>query len=208
MAAKSIFDRYFYTGSPVSIDEFSYEFTGVGVAELGSGFYFINSQAEATSYCKPRESNRQLFGADLNPTLHRVKLALHNPLDCKTIRALSVHEVKELIIRSPTFMEGLEGFGEVQREGLNKVLGRAAQSYAGHDDCPLIQTLNDLSSEFYGREIKVLNTALRDVLGYDGVFRKVDSKIWIVAAWFPEQIQIISRTKVISHDHESTGPAR
>lgn len=68
--------------------------------------------------------------------------------------------------------------------------------------------LNSLSHDFYDEEIEAFNTVAREVLGYDGVVRKVDSKTVIAVAWFPEQIEIVSRTKMSSMDNESEGPRR
>lgn len=72
MATQSIFDRFFYHGSPVSIDKFSYEFTGKGTDELGSGFSFVNRRAEAIQFCELRESSRRVLASADNPTIHKV----------------------------------------------------------------------------------------------------------------------------------------
>lgn len=207
MATASIFDRFFYHGSPVSIDKFSYEFTGKGTDELGSGFNFVNRLAEAIQFCELRESSRRVLASADNPTIHKVKLNILNPLDSKAVRALSIHEVAQLITRAPNYLEHLEGFGDVEREGLKKVLGRAIPGFVGNEG-PLLQVLNSLSHDFYDDEVEAFNTVAREVLGYDGVIRKVDSKIVIAVAWFPDQIEIVSRTKLSSLDNESEGLGR
>jgi hypothetical protein len=208
MATTSIFDQFFYHGSPVSIDKFSYEFTGRGTDELGSGFNFVNRRSAAIPFCDLRESGRRVLTEENNPTIHQVKLNIRNPLGSKTVRALSMHEVEQLLTRAPNYLEHLEDFGDIEREGLGKALERAIAGFSGKDKGPLLQVLNDLSSDFYDDEIEAFNTVAQDVLGYDGVIRKVDSKTVIAVAWFPEQIELVSRTKISSMDNESEGPSR
>jgi hypothetical protein len=208
MASKSIFDRYFYHGSPVCIEEFSYEFTGNGTDELGSGFYFVNVRNEAIRHTEIVESNGKTIQVASNPTLHKVKLSPQNPMSSTTIRALNEREVEQIITRSPIYQERLEDFGDVGRLGIKKVLKDAVRGFAGNDCGPLILTLNDLSGDFYGKNIEAFNQAAREVLGYDGVYRQYEPNAWIVCAWFPEHIDIVSRIKVNSPDNTPTGPGR
>jgi hypothetical protein len=208
MASKSIFDRYFYHGSPVCIEKFSYEFTGNGTDELGSGFYFVNVREKAIRHTEINESNGKTIQVASAPTLHKVKLSPQNPISSTAIRALTEYEVEQLITSSPIYKERLEDFGDVEQLGVKKVLKDAVRGFAGNDEAPLILTLNDLSGDFYGKDVETFNRAARTVLGYDGVFREYAPNAWIVCAWFPEQIDIVSRIKVNSPENTPTGPGR
>lgn len=205
MAAKSIFDRFFYHGGPTSIEKFDFAFTNQGTDQNGSGFYFITDRTVANGYCEVRESNKQVNGNAGTPTLHKVRLKILNPLPESKIQPLRYHQVRTLLLKSPMIDEALEGFGEMAREGKEKLLNQAIANLVDNDESTLIKTLNTLSYDFFGDHIEAFNLAVKEVLGYDGVIAK-NGKDWTAVAWFPDQIEIVSRTPKIQRTHEDEGP--
>lgn len=193
MSGKPIFERFFYHGSPCSIDKFSYEFAGKGTDQMGSGFYFTTERKEAEKYCVLKRHNSAFLEAADNPTLHKVKLRISNPLLSTTIEPLRTCRVKALMNRSPNLSERLADYGDPDFEGLDKLMSYAAESMTGHDESPLIMTLNMIATDFFGDHISEFNAAVRDILGYDGLIADAGNKHWIAVAWFPEQIEIVSR---------------
>lgn len=193
MTNNEIFDRYFYHGSPCSIDTFSYKFLGHGMDHNGSGFYFITQFKEAKNYCEFKRHHEKLITDASQPTIHKVKLAISNPLLNTTIEPLSKTQVKAIMRRSPVLEQRIVDYGEPESEGLENVINYAAESMIGHDDSPLILTLNMLSTDFFGDHIEEFNCAIRDILGYDGLLAQAEDKHWIAVAWFPDQIKIVQR---------------
>ncbi|MBI6882439.1 hypothetical protein [Pseudomonas putida] len=193
MKSKTPLELNFYHGSPCRIEKFSFEFTGRAINYHGSGFYFTTSVKDARVYCEPREGSQKITFTNLNPTIHKVKLSIANPLSDKHIQPLTLEQVKAIARRSPKLEEALEDFDDVGRFGLEKVLNTAAKGFVGHDDMTLLMNLNSLSNDLFGPYIEAFNHAVKDVLGYDGLLAKVKNS-WVAVAWFPEQIEILSRT--------------
>jgi hypothetical protein len=202
---QAILNRFFYHGGPCRIDRFSYEFTGKGDDRFGSGFYFITNRLEANRYCYRADSERRFKVEGDQPTLHKVKISMKNPMLDTTIRGLTELEVGAIIMRSPIFIERLADYGEIEFEGLDTVIGYATSAMANDDKEPLINTLNVLSSDFFGEHIEAFNTAVKKVLGYDGLLAKAAGKDWFAIAWFPEQIEIVETIayRPRSHDNDN-----
>lgn len=192
MTGTSVFERYFYHGSPCSIDTFSFKFTGQANAQNGSGFYFITSLKEARVYCENRESSKFSFD-EIKPTIHKVKLKIGNPLQASTVQPLTVEEVKALMHKAPDLLAQLADYGDVDLDGLDAVMSYAAEMIAGNDEDPLIHSLNMIATDFFGQHTEAFNHAVKDLLGYDGLIARAEDNDWFAVAWFPEQIQIVER---------------
>lgn len=202
MAGKSVFERFFYHGSPCSIDNFSYRFMGHGSDQNGSGFYFITQRKEAETYCELKNHHQSFLSDANNPTIHQVKLDIKKPLLSTTIEPLSEAQVKAIMRRSPILESRMVDYGEPEFDGLENVISYAAEPMTGHDDSPLILTLNMISADFYGNHIEGFNCAVRDILGYDGLLAEAEDKHWIAVAWFPDQIQIVKRIPYHAPSHD------
>ena len=192
MTANSVFERYFYHGRPCSIDKFSFKFTGKANAQNGSGFYFITSMKEARVYCENRESSKFSFD-EIQPTIHKVKLSMENPLLASAIQPLTVDQVKLLMHKAPDLLLHLADYGDVDLDGLDAVMSYAAEMIAENDDDPLIHSLNMIATDFFGQHTEAFNNGVKELLGYDGVIAKAEDNDWFAVAWFPEQIQIVER---------------
>ncbi len=190
----SIKNRFFYHGSPCRIDSFSYEFIGHGKDQYGSGFYFTSCRTSASGYAVRNEVSDRLFKGNATPTLHKVKLSIENPLDTKHKQSLSSAQVRTIIERAPSLLDRLSESYDVEYEGYENVLRKVIEIYSDNDESTLLEQLNMLSNDFYGLDIKEFNECIRDVLGYDSVVDHYGKEI-IVAAWFPEQIQIVSKMR-------------
>lgn len=209
MVVKPVFERFFYHGSPCSIDKFSYKFVGRGMDYNGSGFYFITKRKEAENYCGLKDHNSKFLEDANQPTLHKVKLSINKPLLNTVIEPLSLAQVKALMRQSPNLEARLVDYGEPEHEGLETVMNYAAASMTGHDDSPLILTLNMIATDFFGDHIEEFNTAVKGILGYDGLLANAGDNHWVAVAWFPDQIQIVQRipyTEPSLHDDEGATP--
>jgi len=197
-------NKFFYHGAPCAIEKFDYAFTSQGDDYYGSGFYFTSSKRVAIGFCCENDVSKS-HGIAFTPTLHKAKLEINNPLPLHHVQTLSLSEARDLIARAPGIEEKLNDFWEVEYEGgVDKVLIKAAKIYSGIDD-DLIKTLTKLSINFYGEHTEAFNTAVRDVLGYDGLIEVVEHET-LVVAWFPEQINIVSRVNPTLERDESLEP--
>ncbi len=193
-----------YHGSGTSIDRFKYELTGLGNDQLGSGFYFTTDSNEAKGYTtshsgRTTEDEEKPGGQD-NPTLHGVYLNIRNPLDEGKIGNLTPKQALQIIELSPDLENALSNFGDVSYEGENVILQKAAKAYAG-TRVNILKQLFMLSNDFFRGQTKAFNKAVQAVLGYDGVYENYGQKThWV--AWFPEQIQVVSRKSTFDEEGE------
>lgn len=196
-------DMFFYHGSPCEISEFSFKFMGHGNDQLGSGFYFTSVRKDAVGYTEPNEVSSKHLDAEHSPTVHKVKLTFANPLDSKHVQSLTKSQVRAIIERAPNLMETLTNFDDVQTYGYEKVIRPVIDIFAGNNETPLLQTLNLISNDFFRESIKEFNEAVRDILGYDSVIER-QGKSYCAVAWFPEQVEIISRTKHVKLEADTS----
>lgn len=198
--------RFFYHGAPCSIDTFDFKFTGHGTDQHGAGFYFISDRNAASAFCDENEVTRRA-GLSSSPTIHKVKLSIENPLDTSKIGGLTFAQAKAIISRVPNVEEKMWDFYDLGSMSLDAALNDAARMCSQFHDGELIRRINALSYTFYGNEnIRELNHALKDVLGYDGVIHKEDKDV-IMVAWFPDQIEIVQRIKYKDLSLEDEGPS-
>lgn len=183
-----------YHGSGCSIELFDYAFTSIGNDQNGSGFYFTSSLEEAIAYTKNRiEDDLVKPGGESSPTVHVATLRFLRLLDCREALSISAAQVRQILTYAPDLDDRLQDWGEVDYEGRALVLSRAINSYKHkRSDGPVIKTLFKISNDFFGRDTRAFNEAVRDVLGIDGVMERHEDKIHYVA-FFPDQIRMLER---------------
>ncbi len=179
-----------FHGSGAFIRQFMYEFTGQGVDQLGSGFYFTTDRDEAVSYTTRRgQQDLPKLGGEDAPTVVEAYLDIRNPLDASTTGSITVKQVQKFIELAPeeSRREGLENWGIEGDKPSTKVLNAYAFT-----DANIVRELFKIGNDFYGRNTEAFNRAIKQVLGYDGVVQdfRVDGvrKLHYVA-FFPEQIK-------------------
>lgn len=179
-----------YHGSGAFIRQFMYEFTGQGVDQLGSGFYFTTDRPEAESYMTRRRDGETVkIGGESQPTVVEAYLDIRNPLRADKVGSITREQVRKFIAAAPeeTRREGLENWGIDGDVPSAKVL----DAYA-FKDANIVRELFKIGNDFYGRNTEAFNRAIKDVLGYDGVvqdFRADGVKKLHYVAFFPEQIK-------------------
>ncbi|MFY3549356.1 hypothetical protein [Achromobacter insolitus] len=185
-----------YHRSGTSISKFCYSFTNQGRDALGSGFYFSDDLQQALSYTSATQEDLPKLGGFDNPTVHVADLTFERLLDWEEELPITLRQVFALIGRAPGLEDALQNWGDVDYEGREKVLARAADAYVhGKGDGPTLKTLNKIANDFYPSDVAQFNEALRDVLGIDGVCYRMPEFVHYVA-FFPTQISILQRLTV------------
>lgn len=176
-----------YHGSPADFNEFSLKYLGTNGTNEGYGFYFTDSKRIAEGYSKGEgNSNGRLFETYLD---------IKKPLSDTEV-TISRAQFKKLLIELNNQVDAdgekldiLSNYGDVEWEGLNKVLNYAIElEYDGNDnDVDIISSLVNSSGN-----LETVYRVLREVTGYDGIIVKEaewggDQTIYI--AFHPEQIK-------------------
>ncbi len=195
-----------YHGTGADIQHFSYDFTGHGNDQLGSGFYFTDLPDTASDYTT-RQLNDQPKPGGEQPNVVQAYLALKNPIIVgETHSTFTAVQIQKILSVAPDLETKLNDFGDVEAEGKNKVLRDAVKLYmdAQEPEKPL-HLLNMLANDFYREDVKAFNEAVKNVTGYDGVISPVgatDETHYV--AWFPSQIR--SAISGLSFEKEASGP--
>ncbi|MGY6271875.1 hypothetical protein ACXIUT_19460 [Achromobacter denitrificans] len=185
-----------YHGSGTSISDFCYSFTNQGRDQLGSGFYFSDDLQQALSYTSATQDDLPKLGGSDKPTVHVADLTFERLLDWEEELPINLRQVLALLKRAPGLEDALQNWGDVDYEGREKVLARAADAYVhGKGDGPTLKTINKIANDFYPSDVAQFNEALRDVLGIDGVCYRMPEFVHYVA-FFPTQIAILQRLTV------------
>ena len=178
-----------YHGSPTDFNEFSLKYLGTNGTNEGYGFYFTDTKRIAEGYSKGEgNSNGRLFETYLD---------IKKPLSDTEV-TISRAQFKKLLIELNNQVDAdgekldiLSNYGDVEWEGLNKVLNYAIElEYDGNDnDVDIISSLVNSSGN-----LETVYRVLREVTGYDGIIVKEaewggDQTIYI--AFHPEQIKNI-----------------
>ncbi|WOF82102.1 hypothetical protein P5704_025220 (plasmid) [Pseudomonas sp. FeN3W] len=197
MNTKINFEKhYFYHGSPFRIEKFCLSFCGKGNDQIGSGIYCASKKSIAIGYCEADQRKLSTFSnTPVSPTLHKLKLNIKNPLEVTSIVPLGYDVVRQIICGSPALEDALSNFGDIEWEGLDKVMNRACSGYVKQHEVPLISILHMLANDFFDGEVAAFNNTIRDNLGYDSVIEYYENEA-IICVWFPEDIEIISRINV------------
>lgn len=180
-----------YHGSPASFNEFSLKYLGTNGTNEGYGFYFTDSKRIAEGYSKGREGQQN----GESGKLFEVYLDIKKPLSDTKV-TMSRNQFKKLLIELNNRVDAdgerldiLSNYGDVEWEGLNKVLNYAMEiEYDGSDsDVNMVHSLINGCGD-----MKAVFEELRKVTGYDGII--VNEATWggdqtIYIAFHPEQIK-------------------
>lgn len=179
-----------YHGSGNRIEEFSYEFTGKGNDQVGSGFYFTTDETEARGY-----AHDQKDGFDTpNPTVHACYLCIKKPLDSEAIGSVSYDKIRRMIAVSPKLDDTLWNWGDLGSESKQSIIARAAENYV-IDKENIVRGLFNLANDFYDGEVKKFNRQVYFFLGYDGVVVNHPNGTTHYMAFFPSQIKSVDAVK-------------
>lgn len=188
---------YHGTGNLENLASFDPALTGKGTDQLGSGFYFTTDPDEASGYANAITQNAPLgankLGGQESPGVVAAHLAIKKPLVVKghnlndTNVKLQHHQALALIKRAPNIEHPdespLNDWVDTSRTGITpKVLHDVAQHYTG-------PSLVSLGHDFFHDDPTAFRTAIRDVLGYDGVMQDFGGGRKHYVAWFPEQVK-------------------
>lgn len=199
--------RHYYHGSPVRIEVFDIAYVNKSdQAVLGAGFYFTSDPDDAMGYVGDTDK-ACVQGVAIEPTLHRVKLDVKNPLVLGVTGPLSQMQVEAIVRQLPsdTLEDRLWDRLDVGSMGVERALRQACSTYAG-DEVTLSYRLFQLANDFFDDHIDILNRAVMEVLGFDGIITKNKSGVVHVCAWFPEQVRIVSRTPAREYRPDSPCP--
>jgi hypothetical protein len=189
---------YHGTGNLEGMKSFDPALTGQGLDQLGSGFYFTTNAEEASGYStkvtQQAGPGAQKLGGDSSPGVVAAYLSIKNPLKIKgsSLRDadidISSDQAFEILKNSPDIknMESTPLWNWIDLSGSDEItddmIMDVAQNYTG-------SSLISLENDFFRDGATEFRTAIRDVLGYDGVVMEFENGTKHFVAWFPEQIK-------------------
>lgn len=187
-----------YHGTGTKIEEFSFDFTGQGNDQVGSGFYFTTSEDQAKGYSTRTIDDKPKLGGQDSPNVVEVYLSIQNPLDSNEVGSVSEDQVREILKYAPQdhLEDALWDWGDLSSESKETVLESAIPSYVIDED-NIVRGLFSLANDMFGNSaegVRLFNTAVKEVLGYDGVrayYPDADNIVHYVA-FFPEQIKSVN----------------
>ena len=180
-----------YHGSPADFNTFSLDYLGTNGTAEGYGFYFTDKKSIAENYSKGREGQQN----GETGKLFEVYLDIKKPLsDTEVTMTRSQFKKFLTTLNNQVDADGerldvLSNYGDVEWEGLNKVLNYAMEiEYDGSDsDVNLVHSIINGCGD-----MKTVFRVLRETIGYDGII--VEDATWgddqkIYLAFHPEQIK-------------------
>lgn len=180
-----------YHGSPADFNTFSLKHMGTNGTAEGYGFYFTDKKHIAENYTRGREGQQTGDPGKL----FEVYLDIKKPLSDTEVTMSRAQFRKFLIeLNNQVDSDGdpldvLSNYGDVEWEGLNKVINYAMEiEYDGSDN-----DVNLVSSIINGTgNMETVLDVLRKTTGYDGII--VNEASWggdqtIYLAFHPEQIK-------------------
>ena len=180
-----------YHGSPADFNTFSLKHMGTNGTAEGYGFYFTDKRSIAEGYTRGREGQQ----TGDSGKLFEVYLDIKKPLSDTEVTMSRAQFRKFLIeLNNQVDADGdpldvLSNYGDVEWEGLNKVINYAMEvEYDGSDN-----DVNLVSSIINGTgNMEAVLDVLRKTTGYDGII--VNEASWggdqtIYLAFHPEQIK-------------------
>lgn len=207
-----------FHGTGTVITEFDPAYTAQGDDQYGSGFYFTLSRTLAESYTattvqdETGKDMEKLGGCDA-PNVVEAYLNLVNPIIVDGARyanlghvVVTADEAYRMLLHQPDLylpQSGSEDFvvnplgdyfddywtkEQFTEEEYRHFIRRLADQYYAGTNLRLL----DIFLGSHGTEFR---TAVREVLGYDGVMVKFDNGSWHAIAWFPNQIKAISNSE-------------
>ena len=190
-----------YHGSPADFNTFSLEYLGTNGTAEGYGFYFTDKKSIAENYSRGREGQQngqpgKLFEVylDIKKPLSDTEVTMTRAQFKKFLTALN-----KQVDADGEPLDVLSNYGDVEWEGLNKVLNYAMEiEYDGSDS-----DVNMVHSIINGTgNMKVVFDVLRKTVGYDGII--VNEASWggdqtIYIAFHPEQIKNVDNLNPTSY---------
>lgn len=176
-----------YHGSPYAFEEFNYKHRGMNGSSEGYGFYFSDDINIAEGYSKNTGN------------IYKTYVNIEKPLSNKSY-TISKAELKKLLIAiDKSDMADVESghwflsdYGDIQREGLQRVLNVATDLIydSSTNDVDMISSIINTSSP------DRVYRALKQTLGYDGIITKWDAndargEVNIYIPFLPEQIKSV-----------------
>lgn len=174
----------FYHGTNADIEKFSHDYVGKGNDQFGSGFYFSNVPDVASGYATGHDSG--------TPNVLPVHLKVENPIDHADTKPLKRQHIEQLIKSSPDLEDSLTNYGDVDYEGMSKVLKRAVDAYT---ELPKFDAMVALHGDFYGGETPRFLQNFTKITGHDGVVHESKPGEYIVNVFHPHQIKSVYNTK-------------
>ncbi len=171
-----------FHGSNETFDKFDYAKIGQNGRAEGAGFYFTVNEKIARGY---------------GDAVKEVYLAIKKPLDYDApgFKRLELRKILkqsaelEAARYDQSIGDGfLSNFGDVNYEGLSKVIAKAVDAIASDDKA--IDQLGGLVGG--GMDVEIVNTAVRNVTGFDGIKSKGfgnEGGDDIYVAFFPDQVR-------------------
>ena len=180
-----------YHGSPADFNTFSLDYLGTNGTAEGYGFYFTDKKSIADRYSKGHEGQQngesgKLFEVylDIKKPLSDTEVTMTRAQFKKFLTELNNH-----VDEDGERLDVLSNYGDVEWEGLNKVLNYAMEvEYDGSDsDVNLVHSIINGCGD-----MKTVFDVLRKTTGYDGII--VNEASWggdqtIYITFHPEQIK-------------------
>jgi hypothetical protein len=177
--------KVLYHGSPNQFTQFSYDYIGSNGTALGKGFYLTDSIDMARGFTGNGNEPMELYANITKPM----------SLEELTISKSEFKKFVSEIAKQDEYW--IYDYGDVDREGFNKVLNYAVDLNYDNEtnDVDLIHGILNTSTLGWEEGFRVLNKTL----GYDGVIKHYDTPIDqatgesnVYVPFFPEQIKNIS----------------
>ena len=181
-----------YHGSPVLIEEFDPSFTGKGIDQLGSGFYFTTNESEAEGYAEKTGEKGVVLSSFLkikNPIIVKGATLIDSDVE------ITKKEAIEIIKKSPLIYDKEESpigdwIPEYWEQGTKDwMIEQVAESFVG----PNLMTLNN---DFFSGYDTAFREALVEVMGRDGVKQEFSNGITHYVAYLPTQIKLADGSNV------------
>lgn len=201
---------YHGTGNEESIRQrgFVKDYIGQGNEQYGPGFYFTNRLETAQGYTSgPQWHNEEggKVGGDKVPGIVEVQLNIRNPIKVNSqssartapggqINGFAAYPVLNRA-QAKTMIEAavrqfgaevLEDYGDIEYEGIRKVIGDVISNYEGSSSLMMIY-------DFFKQDLISGLRLLSKLTGYDGLMVDFGTGEIHAVAWFPEQIQILGK---------------
>ena len=177
--ANAMFPTDVYHGGSSDIRAPSYDFSGKGHDQYGSAaLYTATNPTLASGYAE-----KALEGANVMP----LRINTKGFVSDTNVPNLTATQIAEMIKKSPD-KDAIYNFGDVDYEGLNKVIGNAVKEYKSVSDDGLSQ-LNMLSNDFYPNNPAEFNKGISKLTGIRGVTADVGAGEKFHMPWHEDDIR-------------------
>jgi hypothetical protein len=178
--APGMFPTDAYHGGNSLIKEADYLHSGKGNDQYGSAaLHTASDPSISNGYVNQGESGGNIMPLRINREGH---------IEHDKAGNLTSSQVKKLIQSSPDEY-ALSNFGDVNYEGLNKVLNNAVASYKGVGDDTLLTQMNMINNDFYTGHPQKFNEKIGDLTGIKGLNVDVGGGNQFYLSYKPENIR-------------------